>query len=352
MCETIYIKKNKSSRFGVHFYNDSTEWNVFLESCGVNVDKLAVIYNKNIENETWKAFAEAKNNKAVLPISAEDANKSASVRNFLEQYKENYTFVILEEPFIMETIRGIVTSDDYKLSYILVPVTPFAQFDSVSIRPKTDLVGDIITKEIFPLGIYVDISVILNAKTQYFLGGIACAFRLAVSYKASMFEWMISNLYELLDCEAEAVCELLSRGYNVHKERIEKDTAKERSLPVYGRDFYTLFSQMESESSEADLLALSMVCQSYLSWKSELLSMEEYYEIRDMFVAFGLAITETFATDEELMDALERAKSDLIAGKEGVYIRKLGKMVIMNAPSKELIKEAFGQIYYNEYENE
>ena len=71
-----------------------------------------------------------------------------------------------------------------------------------------------------------------------------------------------------------------------------------------------------------------------------------------MFVAFGLAITETFATDEELMDALERTESDLIAGKEGVYIRKLGKMVIMNAPSKELIKEAFGQIYYNEYENE
>ena len=288
MCETIYIEKNKSSRFGVHFYNDSTEWNVFLESCGVNADKkLAVIYNKNIENETWKAFAEAKNNKAVLPISAEDANKSASVRNFLEQYKENYTFVILEEPFIMETIRGIVTSDDYKLSYILVPVTPFAQFDSVSIRPKTDLVGDIITKEIFPLGIYVDISVILNAKTQYFLGGIACAFRLAVSYKASMFEWMISNLYELLDCEAEAV---LSRGYNVHKERIEKDTAKERSLPVYGRDFYTLFSQMESESSEADLLALSMVCQSYLSWKSELLSMEEYYEFVICLLLSGLRL--------------------------------------------------------------
>lgn len=352
MYETIYIEKNKSNRFGVNFYKDSTEWNVFLDACGVNEDKLAVVYNKNMENETWKAFAEAKKDGAVLAISAEDDKKAGAVRNFLEQYKESYTFVILEEPFIMEVLRDIVTVDDYKLSYILVPVTPFAQFDSVSIRPKTDVDGEIITKEIFPVGIYVDTSVVLNAKTQSFLGGIACAFRLSISYKASMFEWIISNLYELLDCEEAAVCDLLYRGYGVHKERIEKDTAKERALPVYGMDFYKLFSGMKSNMSEADLLALSMVCQSYLSWKSELLSMEEYYEIRDMFVAFGLAITETFATDEELMEALEKTEPDLIAGKEGVYIRKLGKIVTMEAPSRELIKEALDQIYFNEYENE
>ena len=40
--------------------------------------------------------------------------------------------------------------------------------------------------------------------------------------------------------------------------------------------------------------------------------------------------------------------ADIIKKENCVYIRKLGKTVVDASPSKELIKEALEQIYFNE----
>lgn len=351
MCESIYIEKNKSSRFGIHFYQNSNEWNSFLGFNGINPEKTAVICSKTLQNTTWSKYLNEIADDLILCLSEQDKDGSERVCGFLKQYKKDYTFVIFAETFIMEVFNDAIFTEATKLSYVLVPVTPFAMFDGVSIRPRIDENGEIVNKEILPRGVYVDVSILLQAKSCDFLGGIACAFRLAISNKVSMFEWMISNLYELLDCEEDTICEFLMRGYYIYKERIEKDTAKERVLPVYGIDFYQVLSSIPSDMSEADLWALSMVCQTYISWKKELLSMEEYYEIRDMFVFFGLSITETFATVDELMAVLEQSNVAFKNAGACVYIRKIGKIVVNETPSAELVKEAFKQIYFDELEN-
>lgn len=351
MYETIYVEKNKSSRFGVHFYKDSSEWKVFLDICGIDEKKTALIYNENIQNETWKTLADGMPAENVFKVADCSGEVLAELRKFLDKNKD-VTYVVLSEPKVMDVLSEAVTDKDTKLSFICVPVTPFAEFAGVSILPKCDENGEVIRKELLPKGVYVDVSVLKNASPIAFQEAVASAFRLAISYKASFFEWMISNMYELLDGEEEALCEFLERGYNVFKERIEKDTAKERSIPLYANDFYKLLSGISSETSEADLWALSMVCQSYLSWKKEHLSMEEYYEIRDMFVFFGLGISETFATDTELLEAMEKADDGIFARETAVYIRKIGKLLVDAAPTKELVKEAFAQIYYNELDNE
>ncbi len=342
MYETIYIEKNKSSRFGVHFYQDSSQWNVFMDVCGIASDKTAVICSESLTNESWKSFITFYDCDNVLKISK---NNDDELHNFLNK-KKDYTFIILLDSLVLNCLYEKLTAEDGKISYISVPVTPFALFAGVSIRPKADGDGEIIRKEILPQAVYVDISLLSKATPLEFQDAIAAAFRLAVSYKASMFEWMISNMYELTDGEEEAVCELMERGFNVWKERIEKDTAKERALDIYGEDFYKLFQDSNDELSEAELTALSLVCQTYLSWKKELLSMEEYYEIRDMLVFFGLSITETFASAGDLFELCN--KNVCIPKDTWVYIRKLGKLVIDTAPSADLIKEAFAQIYFDE----
>jgi len=230
----------------------------------------------------------------------------------------------------------------------LARVKYHALFQDISIRPLIDENGETIRKEWYPQAVYVDVSVLAKTSPLEFRNAIASAFKLAISHKASMFEWMISNMYELTDCVEEAICELLERGFNVMKERIEKDTAKERAISVYAKDFYALMKKADSELSFADCMSLALVCQTYLSWKKDLISMEEYYEIRDMFVFFGLSITETFATADELTDILMNSDADIIKRENCVYIRKLGKTVVDASPSKELIKEALEQIYYNE----
>lgn len=346
MYETIYIEKNKSNRFGVHFYEDATQWNVFKDIYGMNDQKLAVICSECIKNDAWEAFADSFDNEDVLCLSEKNAD---SINDFITKKRaEDYTFVVLSDTSVMKALYENITSDVSKGSFICVPVTPEALFQDISIRPLIDKNGETIRKEWYPKAVYVDVSVLAKASPLEFRNAIASAFKLAISHKASMFEWMISNMYELTDCEEEAICELLERGFNVMKERIEKDTAKERAISVYAKDFYDLIKMADSELSFADCMSLALVCQTYLSWKKDLISMEEYYEIRDMFVFFGLSITETFATADELTDILMNSDADIIKKENCVYIRKLGKTVVDASPSKELIKEALEQIYFNE----
>ncbi len=349
MYETIYIEKNKSTRFGVHFYQDATQWNVFKDVCGLNNCKTAVICNENIENESWRTFVDSYDNVNICKIKDKSTECANLLKAFIEEKQTDYTFIILADTLVMDSLYYNLTKDNHKISFICVPVTPFSLFGDVTIRPITNIDGEILRKEIYPNAVYIDVSILTKASPLDFLDAIASAFRLSVSYKASMFEWMISNMYELTDGEETAICELLERGFNVTNERIMKDTAKDRALPVYGKEFYDLLQYANSELSAADLTSLSLVCQTYLSWKNDFLSMEEYYEIRDMFVFFGLSITETFASADVLSDNIA---NKFFVRENDLYIRKLGKITLDKTASDKLIKEALEQIYYDEQSNE
>ena len=350
MCETIYIEKNKTNRFGVHFYKDSSSWNLFLDTCGVKDEKLAVIYPSEIANEAWKAYAHTFSAEDSLDLNLKsDKNE---LESFIKDKYAEYTFIILAEPFIIDMLYAIMTQKYAKISFVVVPVTPDAHFGGVSVRPKFDKNGEMTCKEVFPKAVYADISVLKDTPPLSFQGGVAAAFRLAIANKASMFEWMISNMYELTDADQDAIEEFLRRGYLVQKEKIEKDTAKERALPVFGAEFLNIYKNAIKDIAETDAIALSIVSQACLSWKKELLSMDEFYEIRDMLVFFGLPITETRFSVEDFILYLDTNNNPWELADEFVYIRKVGKIVVDEKPSAEILKEAFSQIYYDEEANE
>lgn len=352
MYDTIYVEKNKSSRFGVHFYKDASQWDVFKDICGLKAEKMAVICSDTIDNNVWKAWCDSFPKEEIYKLTEADCAKRSDIAEFISERKKEYVFVILSDSLVLDVLYRVLSADDSKIAMVMVPVTPASMFTGVSIRPLADEAGVVSRKELLPKAVYVDLSILITASPLQFLDGIASAFKLSISYKSSMFEWMISNMYELTDGEEESVAELVQRGFSVWKERIEKDTAKDRSLPLYAEDFRCLLKTANKELSEADLTSLALVCQTYLSWKKELLSMEEFYEIRDMFVFFGLSITQTFASADELFNLISNMKLTLFDAKECVYIRKLGKLAIDTAPAKELIKEALEQIYFDEDANE
>lgn len=349
MCETIFIEKNKSTRTGVYFYENSMQWNVFLDICGLNDHKTAVICNYDILKEEWKTFTDTYEEDALFVT---EQTELSVLKDFIEQKMNDYTFVVLWDEVIMNRLYQVLSLEDAGFSYICVPATSYALFDGITVRPLVDSEGKTLRKEIFPLATYMDSSLLTNASPLELQDAFAAAFRLAVSYKASMFEWMIANMYELTDMEEESLLELMERGVRVWKERIEKDTVKDRALSAFGEFFYKLLRDVKNPFTYADTVSLSMVCQTYLSWKKDLISMEEFYEIRDMFVLFGLSITETAIAPDVLWNMMQAADCDMKKTKDFVYIRKLGKLVTDSAPSDELMKEAMNQIYFDEESNE
>ena len=82
----------------------------------------------------------------------------------------------------------------------------------------------------------------------------------------------------------------------------------ERALLNFG---HTIGHAIEKNSGfqmlHGECVALGCVAAAYISWKKELIEMEEYYEIRDMFVPFNLPIS---ADDLDVAKIVALTKSD------------------------------------------
>ena len=93
---------------------------------------------------------------------------------------------------------------------------------------------------------------------------------------------------------------------------------------------------------------MGAVAAAYISWKRELLSMEEYYEVRDMFVPFYLPISVEEIEPQEIL-RLTKADKKMESGKiRFVLLKKIGKAVIDNSVTDEEILAAINEIYYSE----
>ena len=95
-------------------------------------------------------------------------------------------------------------------------------------------------------------------------------------------------------------------------------------------------------------MALGCIAASYISWKHELLSMEEYYEIRDMFVPFNLPISIEQISPEEIL-RLTKSDKKMEAGKiKFILLKKVGKAIIDLNVTDEDILAAVREIYFSE----
>ena len=86
----------------------------------------------------------------------------------------------------------------------------------------------------------------------------------------------------------------------------------------------------------------------FISWKREMLSMEEYYEIRDMFVPFNLPITIDNIDPEEILRLIasdKKVEGDKI---KFILLKKVGKAVIDTSVTKEEIMAGIQEIYFSE----
>ncbi len=76
--------------------------------------------------------------------------------------------------------------------------------------------------------------------------------------------------------------------------------------------------------------------------------MEEYYEIRDMFVPFYLPISVDAVDPEEVL-RLTKSDKKMEAGKlKFVLLKKIGKAVIDRSVTEEEILAAIKEIYFSE----
>ncbi len=240
------------------------------------------------------------------------------------------------------------------IDYIQIPTTLLAQADS-SIGGKTGVDFDGYKNMVgafkMPRLVYMNLSVLHTLEDRQYFSGFAEVMKNGLIKDAMFYEWLIEKMYEICERDLDVLQEMLHRSCTVKKLVVEKDPTEqgERALLNFG---HTIGHAIEKAKGftlyHGECVALGCVAAAYISWKREMLTMEEYYEIRDMFVPFYLPISVDEINPSEIL-RLTKSDKKMEAGKiKFVLLNKIGKAVIDTTVTDEEILAAINEIHFSD----
>lgn len=240
------------------------------------------------------------------------------------------------------------------IDYIQIPTTLLAQADS-SIGGKTGVDFDGYKNMVgafkMPKLVYMNLSVLHTLEDRQYFSGFAEVMKHGLIKDAMFYEWLIEKMYEICERDLDVLQEMLHRSCTVKKLVVEKDPMEqgERALLNFG---HTIGHAIEKAKGftlyHGECVALGCVAAAYISWKREMLTMEEYYEIRDMFVPFYLPISVDEMNPSEIL-RLTKSDKKMESGKiKFVLLNKIGKAVIDTTVTDEEILAAINEIHFSD----
>lgn len=364
MSERMTILYEKKPCYDIVFTTDFSELIPELQTLDIENRRLCVITDSKVKNlyaEELMELLEGKCKKAVLfSFPAGEENKT------LDTVREIYTFLIQEKfdrKDLLIALGGGVTGDitgyvaaTYLrgVDFVQIPTTLIAQSDS-SIGGKTGVDFDgyknMVGAFYMPKLVYMNVSTLKTLDDRQFFSGFAEVMKHGLIKDGRFYEWLLENMYEICDREPTVLLEMVQKSSLIKKLVVEKDPTEkgERALLNFGHTIGHAIEKYKNFTlTHGECVALGAVAAAFISWKHEWLSMEEYYEIRDMFVPFNLPIS---IEDIEPEKILELTKSDKKMEGDAikfVLLKKVGKAVIDKTVTDEDILNAIAEIHYVE----
>lgn len=362
--ERLPILFNKKPCYDIVFTQSFNELWPELEALGCEKRRICIVTDSKV-NEIYGdevlTLLDGKCLKAVkyvFPNGEENKN--------LDTVREIYKFLI-EEQFdrkdMLLALGGGVVGDTTGfaaatylrgIDFVQVPTTLLSQADSsIGGKAGVDFDGykNMVGAFKMPSLVYMNIQVLTTLDDRQFFSGFGEVMKHGLIKDAMFYEWLIENMYEICERDLNVLQEMLIKSCTVKKLVVEKDPTEQgdRALLNFGHTIgHAVEKAKNFELYHGECVALGCVAAAYISWKRELLSMEEYYEIRDMFVPFYLPISVDGIEPEEIL-RLTKSDKKMETGKiKFVLLKKIGKAVIDKTVTDEEILEAIREIHFNE----
>ncbi|MGN0376958.1 MAG: 3-dehydroquinate synthase, partial [Suilimivivens sp.] len=335
-----------------------------LQKLNITERKVCIITDSHVKGFYGDEIMELLNGNCkknvIYSFSAGEENKT------LDTVREAYRFLI-EEKFdrkdilialgggVVGDVTGFIAATYLRgVDFVQIPTTLLAQADS-SIGGKTGVDFDgyknMVGAFYMPKLVYMNVSTLKTLDDRQFFNGFAEIMKHGLIKDGAFYEWLLDKMYEICDREEETLLEMVQRSCMVKKLVVEKDPTEkgDRALLNFG---HTIGHAIEKAKKftllHGECVALGCVAAAFISWKHEWLSMEEYYEIRDMFVPFNLPITVEEIDPEEILAFTKSDKKMEGSMIKFVLLKKVGKAVIDLNVTDEDILNAVKEILYVE----
>lgn len=238
------------------------------------------------------------------------------------------------------------------VDFVQVPTTLLAQLDS-SIGGKTGVdfsqYKNMVGAFKMPRHVYMNITTLNSLDDRQFFNGFAEAMKHGLIRDASYYEWMISMMDEIHSRDYDTMEKLIYRSCEIKRSIVEKDPLEkgDRALLNFGHTLGHAIEKYKNFTMQhGECVALGCVLASFISWKKELLSMEEYYEIRDMFVPFNLPISIENLDIDEIIRITKSDKKMEQGTLKFILLKKVGKAFIDTGVTEKEMREALEEIIY------
>lgn len=364
MANRLPILYEKKPCYDIVFASDFGGLLEELQDLGIEDRQIAIIADSNtasLYGEEVKSLLTNNCRKVILyQFPAGEEHKT------LDTVKDIYRTLILEKydrkDLLIALGGGVVgdmtgyTAATYLrgIDFIQIPTTLLAQADS-SIGGKTGVDFDgyknMVGAFYMPKLVYMNIATLKTLDDRQFFSGFAEIMKHGLIKDAAFYEWLLDNMYEIQDRDLGILEEMVIKSCMIKKLVVEKDPKEkgDRALLNFGHTIgHAIEKAKNFEMLHGECVALGAVAAAFISWKHNWLSMEEYYEIRDMFVPFNLPISIDDIEPEEIL-ALTKSDKKMSAGQiRFILIKKVGKAVIDMNVTDEDILNAIKEIHFSE----
>lgn len=364
MSERLPILYNKKPCYDIVFTQSFQELVPELENLGVENRRVCIVTDSKVDEIYGEKILELLQGKCLKAVKY--AFPNGEENKTLDTVRETYKFLIQEgfdRKDLLLALGGGVVGDTTGfiaatylrgIDFVQVPTTLLAQADS-SIGGKTGVDFDGYKNMVgafkMPSLVYMNLEVLITLEDRQFFSGFAEVMKHGLIKDAAFYEWLIENMYEICERDLDVLQEMLRRSCTVKKLVVEKDPTEQgdRALLNFGHTVgHAIEKAKNFELFHGECVALGAVAAAYISWKRELLSMEEYYEIRDMFVPFNLPISVEEIDPEEIL-RLTKSDKKMEAGKiKFVLLKKIGRAVLDSTVTDEELLAAINEIYFSE----
>lgn len=235
-------------------------------------------------------------------------------------------------------------------AFVNVPTSLLAMADSsvggkcgVDYDRYKNLVGSIY----MPRLVYAATDTLTSLPDREFSSGMAEILKAGLIRDAAFYEWLIGSFDRIMDRDPETLKEMLLRSIAIKQYYVTKDPYEEneRMTLNFGHTIgHAIEKHFNFSYLHGECVALGCVAAAYIAHKRSLLSDEEFYEIRDMFVPFGLPISLDPFDKKAVLSNIGHDKKNTDDGLKFVLLKKIGKAVIVNDVTVTEMEDAIGSL--------
>ena len=363
MEDTVTVSIANNEPYDVVIRNDFAEIGECMRKLFDHDKKLCIIADENVSgiygDELVNGLKKDYDHVDLLALSLGEVNKSletvSKCYSFLVKNKYDRKDVIIAlGGGICGDLAGYVSATYMRgIAFVQVPTTLLSMVDSssggktgVNFESYKNMIGAFK----MPSLVYINTATLKSLNDREYASGMAEILKAGLIKDGLFYEWLINNFPSINDREDEYVSEMILKSVNIKKMYVEKDPYEknERAILNFGHTVgHALEKYTDFKYSHGECVALGSVAAAYLSYKRNYLTMEEYYEIRDMFVPFDLPITLENIDIPRIIEYMKSDKKNISGRIRFILLKKIGRGFICEDITEEELKEAIEQINYD-----